>query len=154
MPTEKYPNGSWPHPARLPLGCGWTGHCTAPGHETEVPDANALEQFCNLGYAEQCGKLPRERAWDAVRFGITARKAESNEFPNANRSIRLRYVCERHHLPAEHGFLEFESASPHCAQPHYDERVQKMAECFVASYLEKIKPRPDDVPASSEQAFP
>src|SRR3954465_3694980 len=49
MPVAKLENGSWPHPARLPLGCGWTGHCTAPGHEQAVPSQDVVESFCNLG---------------------------------------------------------------------------------------------------------
>ena len=27
-----------------------------------------LREFCNLGYAEGCGRLPQERVWDSVRF--------------------------------------------------------------------------------------
>jgi hypothetical protein len=68
MPVEKLENGAWLHPGRLPLGCGWSGQCTAPGHAGEVPSQEELREFCNLGYAEGCGRLPRERAWDSVRF--------------------------------------------------------------------------------------
>ena len=57
MPVEKLENGAWPHPARLPLGGGWSGRCTAPGHEGEIPTQSALEEFCNLGYAARCGRL-------------------------------------------------------------------------------------------------
>jgi hypothetical protein len=69
MPVEKLEDGNWLHASRLPLGCGWTGHCTAPGHENAAPSPEELRDFCNLGYAENCGRLPRERAWDSVRFG-------------------------------------------------------------------------------------
>jgi hypothetical protein len=44
-------------------------------------------------------------------------------------------------LPAEHGVLEFELSTGHCEQPHRDHRVQRMAECFLASYVEKRKPQ-------------
>ncbi len=33
------------HPARLPLGGGWCGQCTAPGHEGEIPSQAVLEAF-------------------------------------------------------------------------------------------------------------
>ena len=52
MPTEKLESGSWLHAGRLPLGCGWSGQCMAPGHAGETPSAEELREFCNLGYAE------------------------------------------------------------------------------------------------------
>src|SRR5215831_12779157 len=72
MPVEKLEGGNWPHPARLPLGCGWSGHCTAPGHEGEVPTEDVLASSCNLGYASGCGWSPPSREWDAVRFAVSA----------------------------------------------------------------------------------
>src|SRR6267154_2813636 len=95
MPIEKFDNGVWPHPGRLPLGGGWSGRCRAPGHEGEIPSRAEMEEFCNLGYASTCGRLPRNRAWDAVRFGVI-------------RSVQpfimqLRYVCERDHQPVDQG---------------------------------------------------
>src|SRR4029077_20703342 len=72
MPVEKMENGSWPHPSRLPLGCGWKGYCTAPGHEPPIPAQDVLEAFCNLGYASSCGWAPTQRAWDSVRFAVSA----------------------------------------------------------------------------------
>jgi hypothetical protein len=55
------------------------------------------------------------------------------------RSIRLRYVCERDHRPVEHGMLEFDVTHATWPIRHNDERVQKMAECFLESYLTKRK---------------
>lgn len=135
MPIEKLVNGAWSFPARLPLGCGWSGHCTAPGHEQESPSQEELQQFCNLGYAEACRRLPRDRAWDSVRFGARLVAAQ----PGGDRRIQVRYVCERAHLPVEHGALELEFV-PDGTQwiaKHPDGRVQRMAECFVASYIER-----------------
>ena len=137
MPVEKLENGTWLHAARLPLGCGWSGHCTAPGHEGEVPSQEELREFCNLGYAEGCSRLPRERMWDSVRF---AARTVSNG--NGDRAcIQVRYVCERGHRPAEHGMLEFDPAGARWEQKHRDRRLQRMAECFVESYVEKLKRR-------------
>jgi hypothetical protein len=132
MPIEKFENGAWVHPARLPLGCGWSGHCTAPGHEGEKPAPAELQEFCNLGYAEACTRMPRERAWDSVRVG--ARRIDPQ---NGLRRIQILYVCERDHRPVEHGSLYYDAATAQWLDRHRDARVQRMAECFLASQLEK-----------------
>jgi hypothetical protein len=145
MPIEKLENHAWQHPARLPLGCGWSGHCTAPGHEGEVPPLEAMEQLCNLGYAANCGRLPQERSWDAVRFAVVAARGEikavtgNGRVPSA--TILLQYVCEREHRPAQHGLLQFDSAGAGWLERHADSRVQKMAECFMETYLAKTHAR-------------
>jgi hypothetical protein len=136
LPIEKLANGAWLHAGRLPLGCGWGGQCTAPGHEGESPSHEELREFCNLGYAEGCGKLPRERAWDSVRFAARTVGSDGNR---AGGRIQIRYVCERGHRPAEHGMLEFDAAEAQCVEPHRDSRVQRMAECVLESFLEKKK---------------
>jgi hypothetical protein len=135
MPVEKLENGNWPHPARLPLGAGWRGHCTAPGHEGEAPAQNILEAFCNLGYAACCTWAPRERAWDAVRFAPCANK--DGNAADATRVIYIRYVCERNHRPVEDGTLEFDLSRATWLRRHNDPRIQKMAECFLDSCLKK-----------------
>jgi hypothetical protein len=143
MPVAKLENGNWPHPARLPLGVGWAGHCTAPRHEGEIPAQDVLEAFCNLGYASRCGWAPVERLWDAVRFGVSVPQARSQTQDCADRSPRvlvLGYVCERNHRPVAHGDLEFDLSQATWLRRHGDARIQKMAECFLGSYLKK-KPR-------------
>jgi hypothetical protein len=55
------------------------------------------------------------------------------------RRIQIRYVCERGHRPVEHGTLEFDVFEALWAEPHADSRVQRMAECFLESFLEKRK---------------
>ena len=137
MPMEKLENGSWPHASRLPLGGGWSGHCTAPGHENSAPSQDELREYCNLGYAANCGRLPRERAWDSIRFG--ARTVFTDEKNLTARQIQIRYVCEREHLPVEHGTLTFDAVGARWELRHADHRVQRMAECFLASYVEKRK---------------
>jgi hypothetical protein len=139
MPLEKLDGGSWPHPGRLPLGCGWSGHCTAPGHEGQVPTSDVLESFCNLGYASSCGWVPIARAWDAVRLAIVAPAEVKKGFSDksAGHTIRISYVCEKSHRPAEHGDLEFDLQASVWLRSHDDARVQKMAECFLESYLRK-----------------
>jgi hypothetical protein len=96
-----------------------------------------LREFCNLGYAEGCGRLPLERAWDSVRFA--ARGVSSNETLDSIGQIQVRYVCERGHRPGEHGTLLFDLAEARWLERHRDSCVQRMAECFLESYLEKRK---------------
>jgi hypothetical protein len=143
MPVEKLERGNWPHPARLPLGGGWLGHCTAPGHEGEQPPQHILEAFCNLGYAGSCAWSPLERACDAVRFAVSApaemtKRGAPNRNPDAPaRVLTLHYVRERNHLPVEHGDLEYDLAQTTWLRTHSDPRIQRMAECFLDSYLKK-----------------
>jgi hypothetical protein len=143
LPIERL-EGSWLHPHRLPLGCGWKGQCTAPGYEGEIPSDEELRGYCNLGYAHGSARLPRDRAWDSVRFGARALGVSGNDsaasrsngdYPSAGR-IQIRYICERDHRPAAQGVLVFDAQSK-CEQAHCDLRLQKMAECFLQSYLEK-----------------
>ena len=143
MPVARFEHGSWPHPARLPLGGGWCGHCTAHGHEGELPPQDVLEAFCNLGYASSCTWSPPERVWDAVRFSVSAPR-DSAVRPDAKnvaalpaRVLVLRYVCERDHRPVEDGDLEFDLAQSTWLRCHDDARIQKMAECFLESYLKQ-----------------
>jgi hypothetical protein len=99
-----------------------------------------LQDFCNLGYAERCVRLPRERTWDSIRFG--ARIINTDDNRGTIQRVAVRYVCERAHLPVEHGFLEFDAAKEHWPKRHTDTRLQRMAECFLETYLEKRKTDP------------
>jgi hypothetical protein len=139
MPLERLENGNWPHPARLPLGCGWTGHCTAPGHEGQVPAHDILEAFCNLGYASSCAWAPEQRAWDAVRLSVSTPEDGGNHkgSPTPARVLKLLYVCERDHRPVSHGDLLIDLSTTIWLRRHEDPRIQKMAECFLDSYLKK-----------------
>ncbi|MGA2377158.1 MAG: hypothetical protein ABSF72_16690 [Candidatus Sulfotelmatobacter sp.] len=136
VPVEKLENGNWLHARRLPLGCGWSGQCSAPGHEGETPSQEELREFCNLGYAEGCGRLPREREWDSVRFAARTAGGAHN---GTEARIHVRYVCEREHRPAGHGTLEFDAYESRWVERHRDDRVQRMAECFLQSFLENRK---------------
>lgn len=146
MPTEKLENGSWSHPSRLPLACGWSGYCTAPGHEGEAPSATELHDFCNLGYAQQCPRLPAERLWDSVRFGLCGAVGAAENIESHR--IQVRYVCERGHLPADSGFLEFDLSQACWTKQHPDARVQRMAECFVVAQRERRNHRVAEAAAS------
>jgi hypothetical protein len=138
MPMEKLEGGTWPHPARLPLGCGWTGYCTAPGHEGDRLGLEDLHN-CNLGYADACPRRPAVRVWDAVRFALRAnalRVASGDSEPVGR--IELQYVCERENRPVEYGTLEFDPISSRWLRSHGDARVQKMAECFLQARRKRV----------------
>ena len=141
MPTQRLEEGAWLHPARLPLGAGWQGYCTAPGHEGELPAPEELHQGCNLGYAVSCPRLPKERGWDAVRFAV-AGEHESG--------LGLAYVCERNHLPVEHGTLEYRFADQVWLNQHNDPRLQMMAQCFLASWQRRSQTVPPSSAAETE----
>ncbi|MFZ0284193.1 MAG: hypothetical protein WAL32_03095 [Terriglobales bacterium] len=126
VPTRKLDDAGWLHPARLPLGGGWQGHCSAPGHEGAEPSDQYLHESCNLGYAAKCAWLPKERACDAVRFSIAHDRGDR---------LLLWFICESDHRPAAHGMLEFDLMLARWTTPHADARIQKMAECFLESYL-------------------
>jgi hypothetical protein len=123
VPTEKISIGTLPHPARLPLGAGWKGHCTATGR---VPNEQELHD-CNLGYAK-CECLPVERQADAIRFSIAAASDER---------IVIRYACERGYRPVDCGTLEFSRHQMNWATTHPDARIQAMAACYLRAYLDR-----------------
>jgi hypothetical protein len=125
MPVRKL-DGAWLHPSRLPLGCGWDGYCSAPGHEGAQPSQEELHEFCNLGYASKCPRLPPERDCDAVRFSIVRDQGSR---------LLLWLVCETSHRPAMHRMLEYDVDRSEWISPYSDARIQKMLECYVQSYL-------------------
>lgn len=81
-----------------------------------------------MGYAQTCQRLPKERSCDAVRFGVAR---------DSNSLISLRYVMETAHQPAEDGSLEYDRSLKRWISKYPEPRVQKMAECFLQSYLDK-----------------
>lgn len=126
LPTERA-DLAFPHPARLPLGSSWRGTCCACRQPITVTDPKELES-CNLGYAKSCPRLPQDRASDAVRFVVT----------NGSRDdITLQFVLEAAYRPAGHGFLKFDPRSRTWISCHPDHLIQKKAECFLQSYLER-----------------
>jgi len=99
----------------------------APGHEPCTP-ANRELEACNLGYAQTCPRLPKERSCDAIRFGVAR---------DSNSLISLRYVMETGHQPAGDGSLEYDCVVNGWISTYPEARIQKMAECFLQSYLER-----------------
>jgi hypothetical protein len=132
MPTTKLEDGGWLHPSRLPLGGGWIGYCSASGHEGVQPSNEELRDLCNLGYAAGCPRLPKERACDAVRFSIASDRGDR---------LLIGFVYELGHRPAGHGMLEYDLSLSRWNSSHPEARIQKMAECYLQSYLlRRIRP--------------
>ena len=127
MPLQQL-DGGWLHPSRLPLGNGWDGHCSAPGHEGTQPSDQDLHEFCNMGYAAKCSRLPAERDFDAVRFSVAR---------DQGTRLQVWFVCETGHRPAQHGNLEYDVERQQGISSHSDPRIQKMVECYVQSYLKR-----------------
>jgi len=130
IPEQRHDADLWLWRQRLPLGDTFRGCCSAPGHQGEHPDAEALQQ-CNLGYA-RCAWLPVERAADAVRFCVPR---------DAPAVLRILYATELNHAPGECGVLEFSRATSTWLNSHRDERLQRQAECFLAAYLSRRGPQ-------------
>ncbi len=129
FPVERVSIG-WPFPARLPLGAGFTGTCRAGGQEI-TPSDTELRDFCNMGYAGGCARMPAARCADGVRFAV-ARDEESR--------IVLHYVSERLHEPVEYSRLEYDCIRQSWIAPLRDACLQRQAECYLATYLER-RPR-------------
>ena len=139
MPVEKLENGS----GRILRGCLWVGDgagtAPLPGMKANfrrrtfwkhsaiwaTPHCRWAAARARLG----CGAIRRIRS--AVRSQASA------DADVAAHVLRLRYVCERDHRPVEHGDLEFDLSQATWVRRHDDARVQKMAECFLESYLKK-----------------
>jgi hypothetical protein len=124
-PAEPASEIASPHPRRLPLGASWRGVCSAPGYEQDIPNPIELES-CNLGYAKSCPRLPLKRNCDAVRFSISKDSGER---------LVLQFVFESNYLPAGDGLLEYDLALRTWISPHPEARLQRLAECFLQSYL-------------------
>ena len=139
VPTEKFEGGAWLHPSRLPLGAGWRGCCSAPGHEGVIPTEAELTDGCNMGYA-RCARLPETRLCDAVRFSVARDRGSF---------IALWFVCEAAHHPVAHGILEYSLERSQWTSPHPDPGIQKLADCYLQSYFARRIP-----PASGETSSP
>jgi hypothetical protein len=137
LPVKRFEEGVWLHPSRLPLGSPWQGCCTAAG-DAAISTAGELEQ-CNLGYASNCSRLPRERQWDAVRFAVSS---------DHESRVCLTYVCEKNHQPGGNGRLEFSVVTDRWVTSHPDPRIQKMAECFLESWRSRSRKITDGQPTS------
>jgi hypothetical protein len=130
FPEERTFLIGWPFPRRLPLGAGFCGTCRA-GAEPVTPTEIELKDFCNLGYASRCARMPAERRADSLRFAVGNDEGDK---------ITFQYVYEREHAPVEHGRLEYDYTTQRWLAPLDDACAQRQAECYLAGYLER-RPR-------------
>ncbi len=94
-----------------------------------------------MGYASRCTRLPAERCCDAVRFSVARDRGSC---------IALWFVCEAAHRPIKHGVVEYEVSTNRWTSCHPDSGIQKMAECYLQSYLlRRIPPARAGVNSSS-----
>jgi hypothetical protein len=127
VPENRCDAELWPHRARLPLGDGYEGRCSAPGYEDERPTQEQLKSACNLGNA-CCGRLPEDRELDSVRFYL-------NQDDGA--ALTVSFSTERAHSPREHGVLQFDAASGKFVAASAPLVVTRLAQAFVKSHLER-----------------
>ena len=128
IPTERFDDAGWQHPARLPLGAGWRGYCGAPGCAGQQPSDEELKQGCNLGYARGCSRLPQEREADAMRFSVLR---------DRDGQVAICYISELNYLPRSQGTVLYNAVERCWISKHHNAGVQKLAECFLQSYLER-----------------
>ena len=127
VPEKRCEQELWQHRARLPLGDGYSGRCSAPGHEDAKPTDEELKSACNLGNA-CCAKLPVDRALDSVRFYVKQ---------DAGSELIVSYCTEREHRPCEHGVLQFDATSGTFVAAPAQPTVVRLAHAFVQSHLER-----------------
>jgi hypothetical protein len=101
------------------------GRCGARDTE-HLPAEAEVREFCNLGYALKCSRLPIDRSFDAVRFAIASDRGER---------LLVSFVGEAAHLPVESLQMEYDASLGQWSVPHPDARIQKLADCYVQAYL-------------------
>ncbi len=130
-PVERSFAIGWAFPARLPLGAGYCGTCRAGGMEV-TPTETEQRDYCNLGYAKDCARMPEDRCADCVRFALSK---------DDGTKIAIQYVYERSHEPVRHGVVEYDCvAHSWIVSLDDDVVVQRQAACYLAAYLER-RPR-------------
>ena len=108
----------------MPLGDPYSGVCKARADDPFIPNDPALRELCNCGYARgHCDRLPAESA-DAIRFSVIT---------ESSNVIRVAWVVERAHAPAEFGTLvsiDGSITAPACATAPL---LAEQAAAFIAA---------------------
>ncbi len=131
-PSERFDRISWVNPPRMPLGDPYRGVCLA-GPGGPAPDTDTLRELCNFGYARgRCGSFTMDDAPDAVRFSIVE---------DADGTIELHYILEKHHAPHQHGRMRFAPDGVLCGTSDGG-LLGRQARAYIGSYLRrKTDPR-------------
>jgi len=129
LPVRRLDLDAWIRSPRLPLGDPYAGACHAHPADIVEPPEPRQRELCNCGYARgRCDRFPGDSAADAVRFSITG--DDTNQ-------IRLVYIVEKDHAPAEHGALAYTVAEQTLDGPHTSELLAHQARAFLESYLRR-----------------
>jgi hypothetical protein len=88
-----------------------------------------MRRFCNFGYARGgCPRFPREHKADAIRFSTWSEDVDR---------IRLVYIVEANHSPAQYGKLEFRIETAQCQPMPASELLRAQAHAFVEAHLRR-----------------
>jgi hypothetical protein len=128
-PVERFQEGEWPTPPRLPLGDPYHGMCLVNPTREARPEREILRQQCNLGYARgKCPRFPKDAGADAVRFMVASEDGAV---------LKLQYVVEQNHAPLEHGPLEYSLEEGRFLLGHSSELLRRQAQAYVESYVRR-----------------
>ena len=135
FPTKRLAEAAWPKHPRLPLGDPYSGICRADPMHEQMPGVETLRECCNGGHAAtRCSHFPRKHQGpDAIRYSVADDAADL---------IQVFYVAERAHGSAEHGTIEFETATG-LFRNGPSETLERQARAYVESYLRR-KSDPDE----------
>jgi hypothetical protein len=128
FPVERFEDGAWLKPPRLPLGDPCRGVCYAPG-DPATPSTDELRTLCNLGYARgTCTRFPADAEADAIRFSITKDRDET---------VDLIYIFEKDYGPLRHGTLRYQTAESRLCDAPANPILCAQAERFLESYIRR-----------------
>ena len=129
MPLVRLDHSAGAHAPRLPLGDLYRGVCHARPASLIEPPQPAQRDLCNCGYARgRCDRFPDDAAADAVRFSVTG---------DQDGQVRVVYIIEKNHSPAEHGALEYSIAGAELSGIRTSELLAGQAGAFLQSYLRR-----------------
>jgi hypothetical protein len=132
LPQGELPTGLWVHEPRWPLGKAHSGLCCSRAGERLQPSAQHQEELCNYGYARGiCERFPAESTADAVRFSIVEEDALR---------LRIVYVLENEHAPAQFGTLEYGIGAGSVLTSCPDATLARQAEAFAQNHIAGANP--------------
>jgi hypothetical protein len=129
MPQDRVDDSAWQHAPRWPLGDVYQGVCRSdPSRHFDPRDAGQRD-LCNYGYARgRCDRFPRDSSADAIRFSVTG---------DEDGRLRLVYIVEKNHAPAEHGLVESSVEEIQSIRVGESELISNQARVFLESYLRR-----------------
>jgi hypothetical protein len=129
-PTERFEDGIWLQPPRLPLGDPCHGQCIAGFDAPNQPGIDDIRKLCNIGYARgRCPRFPASfEGADAIRFSITGDEGET---------LSLVCIFEKDYGPFRHMALSYDRVAARFTTPMESRIQEAQARMFVDSYLNR-----------------